>query len=198
MCPAINSVALTLVPMMCAKMLVMNPHQGKLHKAIFTPINKGLDAISNGYARLINWAVNHRKVVFFSMIGLFLISVIVFGPLIKTEMMPKSDSDRISINIELPVGTGQDVTGAFAKELADEFMAMPEVKICNFSFGQADSDNAFASMRSNGTHIISYNLRIGTKTERRKAGLRTSTEIAEDIRTRLNAIPQIKKANVNE
>ncbi|MCQ2320242.1 MAG: efflux RND transporter permease subunit [Bacteroidales bacterium] len=190
--------ALTLVPMMCAKMLVMNPYQGKLHKVIFTPINKGLDAISNGYARLINWAVNHRKIVFFSMIGLFLISVIVFGPLIKTEMMPKSDSDRISINIELPVGTGQDVTGAFAKELADEFMAMPEVKICNFSFGQADSDNAFASMRSNGTHIISYNLRIGTKTERRKAGLRTSTEIAEDIRTRLNAIPQIKKANVNE
>lgn len=190
--------ALTLVPMMCANMLVMNPHQSKLHKAIFIPINKGLDAISNGYARLIRWAVNHRKLVFFSMIGLFLVSVFVFGPTIKTEMMPKGDSDRISINIELPVGTGQDVTGAFAKELADEFMTIPEIKICNYSFGQADSDNAFASMRSNGTHIISYNLRIGSKTERRKAGLRSSTEVADDLRTRLNAKPQIKKVNVNE
>ena len=109
--------ALTLVPMMCSKMLVMNPHQSKFHKAIFRPINKGLDAISNGYARLINWAVNHRKLVFFGMLGLF---------------------------------------------------------------------------------VISFNLRIGTKTERRKAGLRNSTEIAEEIRTKLNAIPLIKKANVNE
>ena len=190
--------ALTLVPMMCSKMLVMNPHQSKFHKAIFRPINKGLDAISNGYARLINWAVNHRKLVFFSMLGLFVISLVLLLPNLKTEMMPKADSDRISISIELPVGTGQEVTGAFAKELADDFMAMPEVKICNYSYGQADSDNAFASMRNNGTHIISFNLRIGTKTERRKAGLRNSTEIAEEIRTKLNAIPLIKKANVNE
>ena len=190
--------ALTLVPMMCSKMLVMNPHQGKLHKAIFNPINKGLDAISNGYARLINWAVNHRKIVFFSMIGLFVASVAIFAPNLKSEMMPKSDSNRLSINIELPTGTGQDVTGAFAKQLAEEFMAIPEVKICNFSYGQADSDNAFASMRSNGTHIISFNLRIGTKTERMKAGLRSSAELADDIRMKLNAMPQIKKANVSE
>ena len=190
--------ALTLVPMMCSRMLVMNPHQGKLHKAIFVPINKGLDAISNGYARLINWAVNHRKVVFFSMMGIFILSVVIFAPNLKNEMMPKSDSNRLSINIELPTGTGQDVTGAFAKQLAEDFMAMPEVQICNFSFGQADSDNAFASMRNNGTHIISFNLRIGTKTERRKAGLRSSSELADEIRTKLNAMPQIKKANVSE
>ena len=190
--------ALTLVPMMCSKILVKNPHEGKLHKAIFRPINKGLDAISNGYARLINWAVNHRKLVILGMFVIFVVSVAVFAPNLKTEMMPKSDSERISINIELPVGTGQDVTGAFAKSLAEEFMAIPEVKICNFSFGQADSDNEFASMRNNGTHIISYNLRIGTKTERRKAGLRSSTEVADELRTRLNAIPMIKKVNVNE
>ena len=60
--------ALTLVPMMCSKMLVMNPHQSKFHKALFRPINKALDAISNGYARLINWAVNHRNLVFFGML----------------------------------------------------------------------------------------------------------------------------------
>ena len=190
--------ALTLVPMMCSKMLVMNPHQSKFHKALFRPINKALDAISNGYARLINWAVNHRKLVFFGMLGLFVISLALLLPNLKTEMMPRGDSERLSISIELPVGTGQEVTGAFAKELADDFMAMPEVKICNYSYGQADSDNAFASMRNNGTHIISFNLRIGTKTERRKAGMRTSTEIAEEIRSKLNAIPMIKKANVSE
>ena len=190
--------ALTLVPMMCSKMLVMNPHQSKFHKAIFVPINKGLDSISNGYAKLIHWAVNHRKLVVIGMLLVFVASVAVFAPNLKTEMMPKADSERISISIELPVGTGQDVTGAFAKQLADEFMAIPEVKICNYSFGQADSDNAFASMRNNGTYVISYNLRMGTKTERRKAGLRPSAEVADELRTKLNAIPEIKKVNVNE
>ena len=190
--------ALTLVPMMCSKMLVMNPHQSKFHKAIFIPINKSLDALSNGYARLINWAVNHRKVVIIGMLLIFVVSVAVFAPTLKTEMMPKSDSERLSISIELPVGTGQDVTAAFAHQLADDFMAIPEVKICNYSYGQADSDNAFASMRNNGTHIISFNLRIGTKTERRKAGLRKSSEVADEIRAKLNADPMIRKANVNE
>ena len=190
--------ALTLVPMMCSRMLVMNPHESKFHKALFRPINKGLDAISNGYAKLINWAVNHRKIVIISMLLLFIASVAIFAPNLKTEMMPKSDNGRLSINIELPAGTGQEVTGAFAKNLAKDFMAMPEVQICNFSFGQADSDNAFASMRSNGTHIISFNLNLGTKTERRKAGLRKTSEVADEIRAKLNAMPEIKKANVNE
>ena len=148
--------------------------------------------------RLINWAVNHRKIVIISMLLLFIASVAIFAPNLKTEMMPKSDNGRLSINIELPAGTGQDVTGAFAKNLAKDFMAMPEVQICNFSFGQADSDNAFASMRSNGTHIISFNLNLGTKTERRKAGLRKTSEVADEIRAKLNAMPEIKKANVNE
>ena len=190
--------ALTLVPMMCSKMLVMNPHQSNFHKAIFRPINKGLDAISNGYARLINWCLGHRKVIIFSMLGLFILSIVFLAPTLKTEMMPKLDEGRLSINIELPTGTGQDITGAFAKSLAEDFMQIPEVKICNYSFGQADSDNAFASMRSNGTHIMSFNLRLGTKTERRKAGLRKTSEVADEIRAKLNAMPEIKKANVNE
>ena len=190
--------ALTLVPMLCSKMLVMNPHQGKLHKMIFNPINKGLDGISNGYARLINWAVNHRKVVFFSMIGLFIASMVIFLPNLKTEMMAKGDSDRLTVSIELPVGTGQEVTAKFSHDLANELLSYPEVQICNYSYGQADSDNAFASMRNNGTHIVAYNLNIGSKTERRKAGQRSSSELAELIRTRLNADPKIKKATVSE
>ena len=190
--------ALTLVPMMCSRLLRKNPHQTKLHKIIFTPINKALDAISNGYAKLIRWAVNHRTIVIVGMLLLFVASIVFLYPNIKTDLMPKNDEGRLSISIELPAGTGQDVTGAFAKSLSDDFRQIPEVQICNYSFGQADSDNAFASMRNNGTHIISFNLRLGTKTERRKAGLRKTSEVADEIRAKLNDIPQIKKANVTE
>lgn len=190
--------SLTLVPMMCSKMLKRNPRQGKVHKILFTPINKGIEAVSKAYSRLIDWATSHRKLVVLSMLGLFIFSILILAPRLKTEFFPSQDGGRLSINIELPVGTGQDVTGTLAKDLANDFMAIPEVKICNFSFGQADSDNAFASMRNNGIHIISFNLNLGSKTERRNAKMRSTQEVAEEIRTKLNAIPQIKKADVSE
>ena len=67
-----TSAALTLVPMMCSKMLKQNPRTHRWHTVIFTPINKGLDALSRGYGRLINWAVTHRKsVVFIAIVILF-------------------------------------------------------------------------------------------------------------------------------
>ncbi len=190
--------ALTLVPMLCSRTLKLHPKQTKLHQILFTPINKGLEGISSGYSKLIGWAIRHRKTVVLSMFALFILSVVLLGPKIKTEFFPNQDQGRLSVSIELPVGTNQDITGQFAKDLADDFMQMPEVKICNFSFGEADSDNAFASMRNNGTHIISFNLNLGSKTDRRKAGLRSTQEVAEEIRTKLNGMPQIKKASVSE
>ena len=56
-----TTAALTLVPMLCSKMLRANPKHGKLHQAIFGPINRFLDWISRGYAHVIRWATTHRK-----------------------------------------------------------------------------------------------------------------------------------------
>ena len=45
-----TTAALTLVPMLCSRMLKAGPKTGKLHMAIFGPINRFLDWISRGYA----------------------------------------------------------------------------------------------------------------------------------------------------
>lgn len=34
------------------------------------------------------------------------------------------------------------------------------MKVCNYTVGQADSDNTFASMQDNGSHIISFNISL--------------------------------------
>lgn len=190
--------ALTLVPMMCSRMLVQKPKSTKLHLFLFTPINKALDAISNGYSKLINWCVRHRKLVILTIMTCFVALIILLAPKLKTEFFPSQDQGRLTVNIELPIGTSQEVTGNLAKQLSDEFRQIPEVNITNYRYGQADSDNAFASMQNNGTHVISFNLNLGSKTSRRARGLRSTQEVAAQIRTRLNEIPQIKKANVSE
>lgn len=190
-----TSAALTLVPMMCSRALKKNPRTHVWHKVLFTPINKGRDALSRGYGRLINWAVTHRALTLIIAIVIFVVTIVTTIPGMKTEYMPSMDAGRLSINIELPVGTQEDITGKLGAELADKYMEeIPEIKVMNYRYGVADEDNAFASMQSNGTHILSMNLNLGSKNTRK----RSTQEIAEMIRKDLKNNAMIKKYNVSE
>lgn len=190
-----TSAALTLVPMMCSRMLKQNPRTHRWHTIIFTPINKGLDALSRGYGRLINWAVTHRKSVVFIAIIILFATIGFTVPGMKTGFLPSMDQGRLSISIELPVGTGEEITGQLARDLYDKYKSeIPEIKMFNYNYGVADEDNAFASMQNNGTHIISMNIDLGRKTERN----RSTQEIAEYIRRDLKNNSIIKKYNVGE
>ena len=190
-----TSAALTLVPMMCSRMLKRNPNTHTWHKILFTPINKALDALSRGYGRLINWAVTHRALTVTIAVIIFVVTIITTMPGMKTEYMPSMDQGRLSINIELPVGTQEDITGQLGAELADKYMkAIPEIRVMNYRYGVADEDNAFASMQSNGTHVLSMNLNLGSKETRK----RSTQEIAEYIRKDLKGNALIKKYNVSE
>lgn len=189
-----TSAALTLVPMMCSKMMKKNPRTHSWHKIIFTPINKALDALSRGYGRLINWAVTHRAMTVLIAIAVFIVTIVTTLPM-KTEYMPSMDMGRLSISVELPVGTQEEVTGQLGAELAEKYMnEIPEIKVMNYRYGVADEDNAFASMQSNGTHILAMNINLGSKTTRD----RSTKEIAEIIRKDLKNNALIKKYNVSE
>ena len=190
-----TTAALTLVPMLCSRLLKPNESHGKVYNAIFGPVNRFLEWISRGYGHVIHWATGRRRWVILGFFAVFVAVVVLLGPRVKTEYFPHSDTDRISANIELPMGTAQDVTREFAFRLYDDVVAeVPEAQRINFTFGQADSDNTFAAMRSNGTHIISMNVRIGTSSTRE----RTSAEIADVIRGIMKRYPDIHRAIVSE
>jgi len=189
-----TSAALTLVPMMCSKMMKKNPRSHAWHRIIFTPINRGLDWLSRGYGHLINWAVTHRAMTILIAVVIFVMTIVITMPM-KTEYMPSMDMGRLSISIELPVGTQEEITGKLGAELAEKYMnEIPEIKVMNYRYGVADEDNAFASMQSNGTHILSMNINLGSKTTRE----RSTQEIAEMIRKDLKNNALIKKYNVSE
>ena len=190
-----TTAALTLVPMMCSRMLKANPKKGKLHNLLFTPIDKGLNAISNGYAKLINWAVRHRKTVVFGAFGILVLAVVLLGPKIKSEYFPKTDQGLVTVSLELNAGTAQEVTGELAANLYKDFRRdIPEMTVCSYTFGQADSDNAMASMRTNGSNIISMYVNLGSMEDRE----RSTGEIAEVVRKNISRYPEIHKATVAE
>ena len=187
--------ALTLVPMMCSRMLRLNTKHGKFYNAFFGNFNKGIDHLKVWYGGIMRWSVNHRAVVVVAGFAIFLTSVFVFGPKLKTEYMPKSDSGRLQASIELPVGTAQTVTADFAAALYERWKEeIPEARVISMNYGQADSDNAFMSMQNTGTYIMSYNIDIGSMEDR----VRSCGEIADIMRSDLREYPEVKKFNVTE
>ena len=190
-----TSLALTLVPVMASRMLSAGAKNTRLHKIVFTPIDKGLDAFSAFYSRVVRWCVTHRKTV---TLGAFALIVAVFAllaPRIKSGYFPNSDSGRLSVSVELPVGTSQEVTGRFAHELYRRFVEeIPEIQVCEYRFGQADSDNALASARNNGSYLINMNINLGSMEQRE----RSASDIANIIRADLKEYPEIHRAQVTE
>lgn len=187
--------ALTLIPMLSANFLRFKPKSSKFHALTFGNFNKFLNWLSAIYSRFIGWCTSHRTIVITSSFVIFVLSIVFIGPRVKTEFMPKTDEGRITIQLELPIGTGQNITRELSKELYSRFVSeIPELEICSFAFGQADSRNAYASIQNNGTHVLSYNLNIGSMEDRE----RSSSEIADVCRRILADYPQIKKARVTE
>ena len=187
--------ALTLIPMLCSQFLRFKPKHGKLHDLIFGNFNKLIDLISKGYSKLIGWCIGHRTITSLIALAVFGLTVGLIAPNMKTEFFPKSDDGRLTVQLELPAGTGQSITRGLAHEIHQKFVAaVPEIVNCSYALGQADSDNAFAAMQNNGSHIVSYNINIGSMEDRE----RSLSEIADIVRGILKDYPEFKKVRVTE
>ena len=186
--------ALTLIPMLCSQMLRLNPHKGKFQQLILGPFHRFLDWLDGAYGRMLNWCARNRRKTIFMAFAFFLLVVIGGGALVKTEFFPASDNGRISITVELPMGTRQEITRDLALELVDKFMKKyPEIITCNVSEGaSSSSSSAFEMMQSSGTHAMSFNINIGS-VEDRERGL---YEICDMMRNDLAEYPQIRTFQV--
>ena len=196
--------ALTFTPMLCSQMLRLKKRENWFSRWYNHYVVRGmLDKLDRWYARRINWAVRHRKTMVFAILIFFVVSMLpaVFG-WIGTGFFPQQDSGRISVSLELPIGTRQDRAEEIAQELADTWMSRwgtPDKKVlkaCNFTTGQADTDNTFASMQSNGTHIISFNISMYKVAERLQKI--TMYQVGNQMREDLKKYPELVKVKVTE
>ena len=185
--------SLTLTPMMCAKMLKLQKKQSKIFLLIYKPIQKCLDAIDNGYAAIINWAVRHRWTVLLCCFGLFAISLLCAKG-IKSEFFPSNDSARASATIQLPVGARIEEARELALNLTNTWKERygDDLKACNFTVGQAGENNTFASLSDNGTHIISFNMSF-VPSDQRDLSI---NEICDQMRADVKNYPEIAKSNI--
>ena len=181
--------ALTLIPMLCSQMLRLNPKKAGFQKFI----EKTLDKVDDVYAKMINACVTHkRKTVL--VCALVFVGSCMLMKFIGSEFVPASDNGRVGVTLELPIGTRTEISQKIAEKIHDEWRAKyPEIKVLNYSVGQASTDNTFASMQNNGSHIVSMNISLYSVTQRD----RSIFEITNMMREDLKQYPELEKSQVN-
>jgi len=187
--------ALSFTPMLCSQLLRLQKKQSRMFKLLYGPVQRWLDKLDDWYGKRINWAVRHRWTVIVCCV-LFFAGSIVMTVLVglKSDFFPANDSGRVSATLELPIGTRVEKAEAIAVELSDKWRERYGhiLRACNFTVGQAGDDNTFASLQTNGSHIISFNINL-VPSDQREEGL---AQICDEMREDCKAIPELAKYNV--
>ena len=185
--------ALMLTPMLCSRLLRLNVGDTKIFQKVYGPILKVLNKIDDFYAKVLDKCVAHRWITVATALGVFVFSIFLMK-FVGTEFFPTNDNGRLGVSLELPIGSrvdlAKDVSQRIYKEWTEKY---PEIQSFNYTVGQASSDNTYASMQSNGSHIISMNIMLNKSNERKRA----ITEIAGMMREDLKQYPELKRAMVN-
>jgi HAE1 family hydrophobic/amphiphilic exporter-1 len=182
--------ALSLTPMLCSQLLRLTNTQGKFFDKMYAPIGRALDRLDNWYKKVVNACVRNRwktLIIAFSTVILIMIPGIYY---VETDFMPATDNNMITATVYLPTGTRMEVARATAMHFdAIVKEKYPEIKTRTFSVGQADEDNSFASMQSNGSNLISFRFRAIDADERE----RSIYDIGEGMREDLSNMPELYK-----
>jgi multidrug efflux pump len=103
-------VALTLTPMLCAKILRVPPRHGALYRVL----ENGFNALARGYARTLRAAVRHRYALMGLVLLLTLGAVVVFRTL-KREFVPPEDKGWFFSIIIAPEGASLAYTDGYQR-----------------------------------------------------------------------------------
>jgi HAE1 family hydrophobic/amphiphilic exporter-1 len=169
--------AVTLVPMLAAKFL-----KGKVDEEIpkgrswnpFIWFGRGVNRMTNGYARLLKWSLLHRWVIVLTTVVLFATSVY-SARFVGSELTPKTDAGQVNISISLAQGTAFDLTNQLAAKIESKIKDIPEVDTVFTSVG-SQGGGSFQTASTNSANI---QIMLKPLSQRK----RSTDQVAEQIRT---------------
>src|SRR5216110_2541582 len=110
-------VALTLTPMLCAKILRMQQQHGRF----FEMFESGFNALSERYSRLLRRAVEHRAAVLLGTLVVVAVSVflfMIFPPTrLQNELIPTDDRGFFLVAVRGPEGASLPYTDGYVRQI---------------------------------------------------------------------------------
>jgi HAE1 family hydrophobic/amphiphilic exporter-1 len=179
-------VAVTLVPVLCSKLLVLPPPVEKrrgLGGRLYTISERLLESMDEGYRKLLHLSLAHRPTV----VGLAVASVVVAALIFRTlptEFSSQTDEGQVRVTVELPRGTRIEVTAPVldrVEAMVNELV--PEATDVIVDAGGAGFGPANLGAVSRGNLL----LLLTPKDER----TRSSEQIAMDLRRQLSGLPGV-------
>jgi HAE1 family hydrophobic/amphiphilic exporter-1 len=113
------AVALTLVPMLAARLLRRTDRKqarDTLPHRLYLLTGRALERVESVYKDVLHWALSHRPTVIIVSLVLLAGSVCLY-PLIGSELMPKTDESEVRISLEMAVGTRVDVVSEHMRQV---------------------------------------------------------------------------------
>jgi len=115
-------VALTLTPMLCAKILRVPQRHGVLYRAL----ERGFDNLASGYATTLQRAIRGRWVVLAAAVATLVVAVLIFRSL-EREFVPPEDRGFFPVIIIAPEGSTLAYTDEYQRRVEAILGKVPEV-----------------------------------------------------------------------
>ncbi len=180
-------VALTIIPLLCTKMLRHREPDAKRHPWAHAVIEWWvgvLDKIDAQYQGILHWSLSHRKtIVAFS--GLVVVASLYLGQFVGFELMPETDEGEIRVDAELPSGTRIEVTDQVGQQLLRIIREnVPETLRIMTEIGGGPGGGGGGG-RPSSVNTAEFRIQLVDREKRE----RTAQQIATALRPKLNIQP---------
>lgn len=179
-------VALTLVPMLSAKILGTHDETRPKRKGILKRLMEGgLNGLSRIYQATLHWAIHHKILTLLAVIVLFVLSLLLV-PSLGMDFIPGMDQATIQVTLQQAAGVPLTTLRQTALQLEQIVKAeTPEAESVFISFGSSQGMG-----RSAGSSSITLYVMLAEKGER----TRSQFEIENALRKRFDTIPGLTYA----
>ena len=117
-------VAMTVIPLFCAKFLKAVPHgtgadqEGQHGNRFNAAFNRGFNRLLDVYERAVRRAVNHPGLTVAALTLVFVASLGIF-PFVGRAFFPQTDAGQFTANIKVPTGTRLEITNDYVARIED-------------------------------------------------------------------------------
>lgn len=147
-------VAMTVVPMLCSKLLDSSVSEDyiKIGKffyryKIVNLFTKFIDWMIEGYGHLMHKALKKRKRLIALFVVIFAASVSLVS-MVGWELIPEMDEGSFSVTVEMPEGTSLEEQDEFIKPLEEYVLNIPELDNVTLSVGSSSASSLISSGNS--------------------------------------------------
>jgi len=166
-------VAMTLTPLLCRMLLSDEKYLAKNEK------DKWLTRKLTGYYQLsLGWALRHKRVVIFSSLGLFIVSLFLFS-LMGRSFLPEFNEGALTLSVVCKPGTSLEESNKLGNLVETELLSIPEISSTARRTGRGELDEHSQTVNS---AEIDVNFKLKD---------RSRDEFMNDVRAKIAGIPGI-------